>query len=138
MSTFFHWISFLFSDGILANPHSPTLTGSQQIIELAKDNFEADEVNIEKTVLQGVQKTKNYVSQSAVALRCRVMPPPCIKNPISRGYFWSWQRSFWKSKIKVCRYKSSLQRNIHIDDIPWNFDIHFPYPLGTMLVLFTS
>lgn len=22
-----------------------------------------------------------YVSQSAVALRCRVMPPPCLKNP---------------------------------------------------------
>ncbi|XP_020254629.1 wee1-like protein kinase [Asparagus officinalis] len=29
----------------------------------------------------GSQKKQNYVSQSAVALRCRVMPPPCIKNP---------------------------------------------------------
>ncbi|KAJ3683327.1 hypothetical protein LUZ60_013554 [Juncus effusus] len=27
------------------------------------------------------QKKPNYVSQTAVALRCRVMPPPCIKNP---------------------------------------------------------
>lgn len=24
---------------------------------------------------------QGYVSQSAVALRCRVMPPPCMKNP---------------------------------------------------------
>ncbi|XVE73284.1 hypothetical protein DITRI_Ditri11bG0105200 [Diplodiscus trichospermus] len=68
-------------DGILVNPLSPTLSGSQQIVELAKDNFDVDEVNLEKTALTGVQKTKNYVSQSAVALRCRVMPPPCIKNP---------------------------------------------------------
>ncbi|KAA3475061.1 wee1-like protein kinase [Gossypium australe] len=69
------------SDGILVNPLSPTLSGSQQIVELASDNFDADEGNLEKTIIPGVQKTKNYVSQSAVALRCRVMPPPCIKNP---------------------------------------------------------
>ncbi|XP_021280806.1 wee1-like protein kinase isoform X2 [Herrania umbratica] len=68
-------------DGIQVNPLSPTFSGSQQIVELAKDNFDVDEVNLEKTVIPGVQKTKNYVSQSAVALRCRVMPPPCIKNP---------------------------------------------------------
>lgn len=36
----------------------------------------------QKKLLQiGSQKKKSYVSQSAVALRCRVMPPPCIKNP---------------------------------------------------------
>ncbi|KAK9086502.1 hypothetical protein Syun_028896 [Stephania yunnanensis] len=29
----------------------------------------------------GTEKKQNYVSQSAVALRCRVMPPPCIINP---------------------------------------------------------
>lgn len=28
-----------------------------------------------------LQKNRSYVSQSAVALRCRVMPPPCMKNP---------------------------------------------------------
>lgn len=28
-----------------------------------------------------VQKNRSYVSQSAVALRCRVMPPPCLQNP---------------------------------------------------------
>ncbi|XVF21923.1 hypothetical protein REPUB_Repub12eG0130800 [Reevesia pubescens] len=70
-------------DGILINPLSPTLSGSQQIVELAKDSFEVDEVNLEKAV-PGVQKTKNFVSQSAVALRCWVMPPPCIKNPYQK------------------------------------------------------
>ncbi|CAA6671419.1 unnamed protein product [Spirodela intermedia] len=30
------------------------------------------------------RKKRNYVPQSAVALRCRVMPPPCIKNPYSK------------------------------------------------------
>ncbi|XVF72580.1 hypothetical protein PTKIN_Ptkin12aG0132400 [Pterospermum kingtungense] len=68
-------------DGILVNPINPTIYGSQQTVELAEDNLDVDEVNLEKTILPGVQKTKNYVSQSAVALRCRVMPPPCIKNP---------------------------------------------------------
>jgi hypothetical protein len=28
-----------------------------------------------------LHKRGGYVSQSAVALRCRVMPPPCVKNP---------------------------------------------------------
>jgi wee1-like protein kinase len=28
-----------------------------------------------------LQKRSGYVSKSAVALRCRVTPPPCIKNP---------------------------------------------------------
>ncbi|KAK9035540.1 hypothetical protein V6N11_077579 [Hibiscus sabdariffa] len=68
-------------DGILANPLSPISSGSQQIVELANDSFDADEGNLEKTIIPGAKKTKNYVSQSAVALRCRVMPPPCIKNP---------------------------------------------------------
>ncbi|KAE8692020.1 Wee1-like protein kinase [Hibiscus syriacus] len=68
-------------DDILANSLSPTLPGSHQIVELANDRFDADEGNLEKTIVLGAKKTKNYVSQSAVALRCRIMPPPCIKNP---------------------------------------------------------
>jgi wee1-like protein kinase len=28
-----------------------------------------------------LHKRSGYVSKSAVALRCRVTPPPCIKNP---------------------------------------------------------
>jgi wee1-like protein kinase len=36
----------------------------------------------EDTPMQpALQKRSAYVSKSAVALRCRVTPPPCIKNP---------------------------------------------------------
>ncbi|KAF2314967.1 hypothetical protein GH714_037376 [Hevea brasiliensis] len=59
----------------------PYLSEKQQNLEIAKDTFGTDEVNIEKATVFGTQKSQNYVSQSAVALRCRVMPPPCIKNP---------------------------------------------------------
>lgn len=38
----------------------------------------------EKSVQIGSQKKRNYVSQSAVALRCRVTPPPCIRNPYNK------------------------------------------------------
>ncbi|KAK3194037.1 hypothetical protein Dsin_025347 [Dipteronia sinensis] len=68
-------------DGFLVNPLSPTSCGSQETVELAKDNFDTDEVKVDKTTVNGAQKTQNYVPPSAVALRCRVMPPPCIKNP---------------------------------------------------------
>lgn len=49
--------------------------------ELGKDAIGIDEIEIENSALSEVRKTTNYVSQSAVALRCRVMPPPCFKNP---------------------------------------------------------
>ncbi|KAI4301375.1 hypothetical protein L6164_034660 [Bauhinia variegata] len=68
-------------DAVSINPLSPTLSGGhQQVVELGKDSV-ADEVDTEKTIGAGKPKTQNYVSHSAVALRCRVMPPPCIRNP---------------------------------------------------------
>lgn len=66
---------------VLMNPLSPTFSGNQQIVELGTDSFGIDEAKIEKATVTEVRKTQNYVSQSAVALRCRVMPPPCFKNP---------------------------------------------------------
>ncbi|XP_048226427.1 wee1-like protein kinase [Ricinus communis] len=68
-------------DGISSNPLSPTLSNQQHNLEIVKDFVGMDEVIIEKTTVPGTQRSQNYVSQSAVALRCRVMPPPCIKNP---------------------------------------------------------
>ncbi|GLU07403.1 hypothetical protein SLE2022_243630 [Rubroshorea leprosula] len=68
-------------DAISRNALSPMLSSNQQIVELAKDSIEMNEANMEKTTATGTQKSKGYVSQSAVALCCRVMPPPCIKNP---------------------------------------------------------
>ncbi|KAL5561516.1 hypothetical protein UlMin_031263 [Ulmus minor] len=68
-------------DDLSLYPLSPTLFGSQGIPEPERDNFVIDEVKTEKTTATGSKRVQSYVSQSAVALRCRVMPPPCVKNP---------------------------------------------------------
>ncbi|KAF5931318.1 hypothetical protein HYC85_032191 [Camellia sinensis] len=67
------------SDGI--SDFSSNLSCHDQTVELPKDAFGIDEIMTEKAVGAESQKIHSYVSQSAVALRCRVMPPPCIKNP---------------------------------------------------------
>ncbi|XP_030457912.2 wee1-like protein kinase [Syzygium oleosum] len=36
---------------------------------------------MEKKVSNGMQQIHSYVLQSSIALHCRVMPPPCIRNP---------------------------------------------------------
>ncbi|KAH8489204.1 hypothetical protein H0E87_024739 [Populus deltoides] len=59
----------------------PTLSDQQPIVDIGKDNISAEEMLIEKPSTLETKKPPNYVSQSAVFLRCRVMPPPCIKNP---------------------------------------------------------
>ncbi|XP_028085270.1 wee1-like protein kinase isoform X2 [Camellia sinensis] len=66
-------------DGI--SDFSSNLSCHDQTVELPKDAFGIDEIMTEKAVGAESQKIHSYVSQSAVALRCRVMPPPCIKNP---------------------------------------------------------
>ncbi|XP_050364401.1 wee1-like protein kinase [Argentina anserina] len=63
---------------VISSNLSPTLFGNQ---ELGKDAVGIEDIEIGNTSLTEVKKTMNYVSQSAVALRCRVMPPPCLKNP---------------------------------------------------------
>lgn len=50
-------------------------------MELEEDSIDTAEVKVEKVAENKKKRSQNYVSQSAVALRCRVMPPPCIKNP---------------------------------------------------------
>ncbi|KAM2672540.1 hypothetical protein EV1_008216 [Malus domestica] len=61
---------------------TPTLFGNEPVVELEKDVFGINEVVMEKPTATEPRKKQNYVSQSAVALRCRVMPPPCLKNPM--------------------------------------------------------
>lgn len=74
-------ICLLVVDGVSVNPLSPTFSSDHhQVVELGKDSV-AEEVAAEKTTAAGKLKAQNYVSQSAIALRCRVMPPPCISNP---------------------------------------------------------
>ncbi|KAJ6972987.1 LOW QUALITY PROTEIN: wee1-like protein kinase [Populus alba] len=63
------------------HPLSPTLSDQQPIVDIGKDNICAEEMLIEKPSTLETKRPQNYVSQSAVFLRCRVMPPPCIKNP---------------------------------------------------------
>ncbi|KAJ6338456.1 hypothetical protein OIU76_008016 [Salix suchowensis] len=63
------------------HPLSPTLSDQQQSVDIRKDSIDPEEMIIEKTSTAEKKKPQNYVSQSAVYLRCRVMPPPCIKNP---------------------------------------------------------
>ncbi|KAG6593183.1 Wee1-like protein kinase, partial [Cucurbita argyrosperma subsp. sororia] len=67
-------------DGVLVHPLSPSLSGREQVVELGNDTFGTDDEDMEKETM-AMPKKQNYVSQSAVALRCRVMPPPCMKNP---------------------------------------------------------
>lgn len=55
-------------------------------MELDKDSAAeevslADEVSLDKLIVAGKPNPQNYVSQSAAALRCRAMPPPCYRNP---------------------------------------------------------
>ncbi|XP_030457901.2 wee1-like protein kinase [Syzygium oleosum] len=68
-------------DQVTVNPQSPIFSGSQQIEDLTEDTLETEEAIIEKKVSNGKQQIHSYVPQSAIALRCRVMPPPCIRNP---------------------------------------------------------
>ncbi|XP_061961293.1 wee1-like protein kinase isoform X2 [Populus nigra] len=63
------------------HPLSPTLSDQQPIVDIGKDNISAEEMLIVKPSTLETKKPQNYVSQSAVFLRCQVMPPPCIKNP---------------------------------------------------------
>nr|XP_010940009.1 wee1-like protein kinase [Elaeis guineensis] len=68
-------------DGSPCNSLSTNLHCTEQGAEVQLDALGPDELGEGKSIQTRSQKKRNYVSQSAVALRCRVMPPPCIKNP---------------------------------------------------------
>lgn len=60
---------------------APSLLCPQQTIELQNGLLGSDTTEEANSSRYEKPKKPNYVSQSAVALRCRVMPPPCVKNP---------------------------------------------------------
>ncbi|XP_030543209.1 wee1-like protein kinase [Rhodamnia argentea] len=68
-------------DQVTLNPQSPVLFGSQQTEDLAPDSSETQEAKVEKTVSNGTQQIHSFAPQSAIALSCRIKPPPCIRNP---------------------------------------------------------
>ncbi|XP_066329232.1 wee1-like protein kinase [Miscanthus floridulus] len=51
-----------------------------QITPVPFDSLTRDDSEEEQPMQPALEKRGGYVSQSAVALRCRVMPPPCVKN----------------------------------------------------------
>jgi wee1-like protein kinase len=53
----------------------------QQISPVQFGSLIPDDSEEENLMQPPLHKRGGYVSQSAVALRCRVMPPPCVKNP---------------------------------------------------------
>ncbi|KAG8069687.1 hypothetical protein GUJ93_ZPchr0006g44746 [Zizania palustris] len=54
---------------------------NQRIAPILLDGINEDDSEEERLKEPNSHKRGSYVSQSAVALRCRVMPPPCIRNP---------------------------------------------------------
>ncbi|XP_047312786.1 wee1-like protein kinase [Impatiens glandulifera] len=72
------------------------------------DLLEQNEEKLEKVVTTEVQGKHSYVSQSAVALRCRVMPPPCISNPYLKDTSGSGMDPFSNQRSKCAGFFPSL------------------------------
>uniref|UniRef100_A0A1J3JEL7 Wee1-like protein kinase n=1 Tax=Noccaea caerulescens TaxID=107243 RepID=A0A1J3JEL7_NOCCA len=67
-------------DSFTLNPLNSNWSTKHRVDEQENDDSDTDEIMVDK--LQANQTERSgYVTQSAVALRCRVMPPPCLKNP---------------------------------------------------------
>ncbi|WOL03840.1 wee1-like protein kinase [Canna indica] len=64
-----------------SNPLSVNIPCHEQVAEIRFIDSDSNLILEEKSVQTASHKKRNYVSQSAVALRCRVTPPPCIRNP---------------------------------------------------------
>ncbi|KAH6754836.1 hypothetical protein C2S53_019960 [Perilla frutescens var. hirtella] len=56
--------------------------GHQLFEDLGEDASGMDEMKTGKPV--ELQNSRGYVPQSAKVLWCRVMPPPCLKNPYAK------------------------------------------------------
>lgn len=84
-----------------------SLSDSQKTVELSKDFSSTDELKTEKiSVPTAVGKGRGFVPQSAVALRCRVMPPPCISNPYIKDALETDLDPFgsWRTKYSGCNF----------------------------------
>ncbi|XP_010457300.1 PREDICTED: wee1-like protein kinase [Camelina sativa] len=62
------------------NPSNSTCSSKNRVDEQENDDTDTDEVMMDKLQANQTERT-GYVSKTAVALRCRAMPPPCLKNP---------------------------------------------------------
>jgi len=71
VNTFF--LLFATDDGISGDTLSSTSSGDGQAIVEHEKDFVGEEVEYKP-------RARSYVSRSAIALRCRVMSPACIRN----------------------------------------------------------
>ncbi|XP_061968139.1 wee1-like protein kinase [Populus nigra] len=111
------------------HPLSPTLPDQQQIVDIGKDNINSEEMMIEKTSTAEIKKPQNYVSQSAVYLRCRVMPPPCIKNPYLMDASEVGIDPFGNQRSKCAEF---LPAFVHGDGLSrYHIDFHEIQQIGT-------
>ncbi|KAL9686109.1 hypothetical protein QQ045_023564 [Rhodiola kirilowii] len=85
---------------------SPILRELSNIKELA-DDYE-DEIEDGDTPLIESTKKKHYVSQSAVALRCQALPPPCISNPYLKEKDASYDDPLGNRRAKCAGFFSSI------------------------------
>ncbi|CAH8336810.1 unnamed protein product [Eruca vesicaria subsp. sativa] len=63
-------------DSFTARTPTSTWTSNHRV-----DEQENDEIMVDEKIQANQTEKGGYVSQTAVALRSRVMPPPCLKNP---------------------------------------------------------
>ncbi|XP_034932498.1 wee1-like protein kinase isoform X2 [Populus alba] len=111
------------------HPLSPTLSDQQQIVDIGKDNINSEEMMIEKTSTTEIKKPQNYVSQSAVYLRCRVMPPPCIKNPYLMDASEEGIDPFGNQRSKCAEFFPAF---VHGDGLSrYHIDFHEIQQIGT-------
>ncbi|KAG6785131.1 hypothetical protein POTOM_010856 [Populus tomentosa] len=111
------------------HPLSPTLSDQQQIVDIGKDNINSEEMMTEKTSTTEIKKPQNYVSQSAVYLRCRVMPPPCIKNPYLMDASEEGIDPFGNQRSKCAEFFPAF---VHGDGLSrYHIDFHEIHQIGT-------
>ncbi|KAL0697245.1 hypothetical protein Bca4012_053367 [Brassica carinata] len=63
------------ADSFSLTTSDSTWPSKHKVDEQENDDIDPDEIMVDKTTRTG------YVSRTALALRSRVMPPPCLKNP---------------------------------------------------------
>jgi len=71
----------IFADCSPKGLESRDFSFDHQITLVPFDSLTRDDSEEEQPMQPVLEKRRGYVSQSAVALRCQVMPPPCVKNP---------------------------------------------------------
>ncbi|CAN6909055.1 unnamed protein product [Brassica oleracea] len=67
-------------DSFASKTSNYTWSSNYRVEEQEHDDIDTDEIIVDKIQANLTERT-GYVSQTAVALRSRVMPPPCLKNP---------------------------------------------------------